>query len=313
MTPGKWAGAALLALLAACGDQATRKTTAGKTGARDTIVVEVAASLYFPIREMAESLSKSEHFSARIETGASLDLARRVTDLAQPVDVMVLADDDVITGLLMPKHASWHAPFAHNRMVVAFTKKSRHESELRPSNWYTVLSRPDVRVGRADPKVAPVGYNAMLMLELAQQYYRVHRLANDVMARAGKGGVAQNAATLATLLETGEVDYILDYESVARQHNFNFLALPPEIDLGDPRQAPTYSTVTLTLVRVPGDTMRIRARPITYGITTPLKAPHAASARKFADYLLSPAGKAILRRNHVDVMDPTPIMGDRRP
>jgi hypothetical protein len=45
---------------------------------------------------------------------------------------------------------------------------------------------------------------------------------------------------LAGLLSAGELDYIVDYESLARSQKFKFIQLPPEIDLGDPMQAAAY-------------------------------------------------------------------------
>jgi hypothetical protein len=38
-----------------------------------------------------------------------------------------------------------------------------------------------------------------------------------------------NAAELAGLLELGELDYIFEYESLARSHEFRYLLLPPAV------------------------------------------------------------------------------------
>ncbi len=40
---------------------------------------------------------------------------------------------------------------------------------------------------------------------------------------------------LLPLLESGDIDYSFEYTSVIRQHGMEYVSLPPEINLGDPR------------------------------------------------------------------------------
>jgi molybdate/tungstate transport system substrate-binding protein len=112
-----------------------------------------------------------------------------------------------------------------------------------------------------------------------------------------------NAAELAGLLQLGELDYIFEYESLARSHGFRFVTLPREIDLGDPGLAQQYATVS---VRVAGrnrrDSMTFVGAPILYGAAIPRAAPHPGAAARFIDYMLGD-GRATLRAAHVDMLD----------
>jgi ABC-type molybdate transport system substrate-binding protein len=89
--------------------------------------------------------------------------------------------------------------------------------------------------------------------------------------------VRPNATELAALLETGEVDYIIDYESVARQYGFDFVAFPQDL-----------------------------SPAILYGVGVPRVAANASGGIEFTAYLLSYAGQKMLRDARVRVLD-TPV------
>src|SRR5665647_1938457 len=121
-----------------------------------------------------------------------------------------------------------------------------------------------------------------------------------------------NAAELAALLSAGELDYIIDYESLARAQHFNFIPLPAAIDLGDPTQAATYATAS---VRVGSgrDSITRHGAPILYGVSVPRQAPHFAVGVRFLQFLLGTEGQAILRGAHVDVLEHPELVGDSVP
>ena len=86
---------------------------------------------------------------------ASLARAGRTTgaaaDNGRHPDLLVLADPDIFLQLLEPRITTWHALVARNRIVLAYTARSRGASEIDSSNWFRVLEQPGVEVGRADP------------------------------------------------------------------------------------------------------------------------------------------------------------------
>ncbi len=86
---------------------------------------------------------------------------------------------------------------------------------------------------------------------------------------------------LAALLQSGDIDYIFDYESVVRQQKFRLLAFPEEIDLGSERFAGDYAKVRVSLEfqRFAQIKPEFDGRVIGYGVTVPSNAPHPELAR----------------------------------
>lgn len=260
----------------ACGDRADDPPP-------EPITIFAAASLAKPLQALAAGFQRETDVPALVELGGSIEQSRKLTDLARTPDVLMLVDDEVIAAL-MPAHLDWYVRFATNRVVVAYTDRSAHADSISGDNWYRVLTRDDVRVGRADATLAPAGRHALALLQRAEGVYGLPHLSERILERSTLKYVRPNAAELAALLETGEVDYILEYESVARQYGFKFLALSTELSL-----------------------------PILYGVSVPRQAKQAAFATQFVASLLSDDGKEILREAHVNVLRVPVALGTNVP
>src|SRR5215204_3154522 len=230
-------GFALLVASLAC----VRPCEAAMASRADTVVVFTAASLAVPIRAALDSFARQTGAVVQQENGASLELARRITELGRVPDVIALADQEVFPQLLVPRAASWYVRFARNRLVLAYTDRSTGASQLNSVNWHRLFLRPGVRVGRSDPRLAPVGYRTLLLYRLAELHYRIPGLASRLEARTPPALMRANASELVALLQAGELDYIVDYESLARANRLRFVTLPPAIDLGDPARARDYA------------------------------------------------------------------------
>jgi molybdate/tungstate transport system substrate-binding protein len=298
----------LLLLVTACSSSPDGKAASG----RDTVVVYGAASLAGPMRTALDSFSRRTGAVVMEEHGASLELARRITELHRIPDVIALADQEVFPELLMPGAMSWYAAFARNRMVIAYTDRSRYAAEVTPESWRSIVLRSDVLLGRTDPVLAPAGYRALLVYKLAEQFYHEPGLAARLETKTPPRLLRGNAAELAALLSAGELDYIIDYESLARAQKFRFAPLPPEIDLGDPAHAAAYAAASVRVASA-RDTVTRRGAPILYGVSVPRAAPHAAAGVRFVQFLLGRDGKAILRRSFVDALDTPQMVGDSVP
>ena len=278
----------------------------------DTLVVFEAASLAVPMRAALDTFARRSGAVVNEEHGASLELARRVTELQRIPDVIALADYEVFPELLVPRATPWFATFARNRMVIAYTDRSRHAAEMTGETWRAVLQRPDVAVGRADPMLAPAGYRALLTFVLAESHYRDKGLARRLEARTPPAHMRGNAAELAALLSAGELDYIVEYESLARAQKFRFITLPPEIDLGDQRYASAYAAASVPVWNGK-DSVTRRGTPILYGISIPRAARHPGAAIRFVRFLLGEEGRALLRRGSVDALETPTVVGDSAP
>jgi molybdate/tungstate transport system substrate-binding protein len=269
------------ATIAACENPAKEGSAVGQ----DTALVYVAASLTNAIRPQLDSFGAARHVTILTESGASMEQVRKLTELQRIPDLILLADNEVFPKALAPSYTPWWADFARNRMVVAYTDKSRGANGISAANWYQVLTRPGVEVGRADPKVAPVGYRTLTLFALSALRYGQPDLARKLVENAPEKNVRPDAAELAALLAAGELDYIYDYESVARAREFRYIVLPPEIT----------------------------GVPVTYALAIPAAAPHPKAAGELLQFFLSDSTKAKLRARYVDMMDQPVVHGTGAP
>lgn len=236
------------------------------------ITIFGAASLAKPLQQLTDAFQSETDIPSLVELGGSIEHSRKLTDLARIPDVLMLVDDEVMAAL-SPAHLDWYVRFATSRIVIAYTDSSAHADSISAENWYRILSRDDVNVGRADATLAPVGRHTMALLQRAEGLYGLPHLSERILERSTLRFVRPNAAELAVLLESGEVDYILEYESVAQNYGFRILSLPTELAL-----------------------------PVLYGVSVPRQAAQRESAVRFVASMLSADGMDILRETHVNVL-----------
>jgi molybdate/tungstate transport system substrate-binding protein len=299
---------AALLLSAGCGTSADRRPAAS----RDTVLVYSAASLAVPLRATLDSFARATGAVIQQENGASLELARRITELHRVPDLIALADQEVFPQLLVPSATTWYAKFARNRMVIAYTDKSRYAAELTADNWRMILLRPDALLGRTDPVLAPAGYRTLLLYRLAESFYHEPGLAARLEAKTPPRLMRSNASELAALLSAGELDYIVEYESLARSVGLKHLALPPEIDLGDAARAAEYARAAVRVAKGRDTVVRTGA-PILYGVSVPTAAPHHDAGVRAVAFLLGAEGRALLRARAVDAIESPELVGGSIP
>src|SRR5919205_1244062 len=178
-------------VLTACGRTEKQPSTTG-----GTLVVYNAGSLARPLRAALDTFAARTGAMLQQESAGSLETARKLTELHKIPDVIGLADYEVFPQLLMPQYVSWYAQFAHNRMVIAYTDKSRYASEINADNWWKIFLRPGVQVGRADPNLDPNGYRTLLTMQLAERYYQQPKLDQRLIAALPQRNIRPKEADL---------------------------------------------------------------------------------------------------------------------
>jgi molybdate/tungstate transport system substrate-binding protein len=276
--------------------------TGCRSEARPTpLVVFNAGSLAAPFRDLLAAFQAATPAAVPAqEISGSLEAARKVTELGKVPDVLAVADYAIIDRLLRPAHATWQVMFARNAMVLAYTDRSVGAGEVNGANWWQVLLRPEVRVGRSDPALDPSGYRALMVLQLAEKHYAEPGLAAKLMLAMPARYTRPKEADLTALLQAGELDYAWTYRSIAQTTGLRFVELPREIDLGDPALADAYATARVMVPgakREGGEMLELVGEPIVYALTIPAAAPHPELARAFVRFALSPAGRAIIEKN----------------
>ena len=297
--------------LAAC---AKRAASPAASAGDSTIVVFNAGSLARPLRAALDSFTAGTKIRVEQENAGSIETARKLTELHRIPDLVGSADYQIFPKYLMPGQTSWYARFARNRMVLMYTPRSKSAATIDSANWFKVLEAKGVQTGRADPSLDPNGYRSLIVMRLAELYYKQPGLTDRLIANSAAHVVRPKEVDLMGLLQAGEIDYAWSYESVAQAAKMPYVILPRAIDLSDPADSAQYALATVRLPgKTPKDSLELNGEPILYGFTVPRDAPHKALGEKFAAFLISDAGKRILAREHLDAL-PTPIfVGDSIP
>lgn len=285
------------------------------------LVVYHAGSLAIPF-EAVEKEFETLHPGVDIErtAGGSRDLARKVVDLGDKVDILASADYIVIDDMMIPEHAEWNAAFAKNSMVIMYTDKSKYADEITKDNWYEVLLKEGVKYGHSEPNSDPCGYRTVLSWQLAEKKYETEGLFKKLTDGCPKENIRPKSVELITMLETGALDYAFEYESVARQHAaknpaFKWVELPGKVNLGEVKNAEFYKQASIDLQgKEPGQINTVVGEPIVYGITMPTTGENPELAIEFLKYLFNrEQGLKILEDNGQPVIDEITLSGENFP
>ena len=223
--------------------------------------------------------------------------------------------------MMMPEYADWYVAFAKNQMVIAYTNESKYSNEVNANNWYEILRRPDVRYGFSNPNDDPAGYRSQIITQLAESYYNDSQIYDDLMLKntgmtvttqengtvlihvpASEDNFSESPVKLCSAawksnfllpLRLGEIDYFYIYRSVAEQHGFKYVELPPQIDLSSLDYADNYSKVQVEMAN--GEI--VTGSPIVYGVTIPKNAENPELAAEFVKLLLEEPGQQIFIKN----------------
>ena len=299
-----------------------------------------AGSLIVPFKEIEIAFEgKYPDVDVLIEGHGSIQVIRHVTELYEESDVVVVADHDLIPLLMYTtkiegsdqSYADWYLKFATNSVGIAYTAQSKYADEISTENWYEIISRPDVRLGISDPRLDPCGYRALMICQLAEDFYGNDRVLEDVMGNFylpitvtetdnvhriiipeilkpdnERLVLRGSSVWLISLLESGDIDYAFEYESVAKQHQVKFLHLPEEINLSAEEYADFYGSVICQLAfqRFASVNPEFRGQPIIYGVTIPSNAPNPDLGVEFIRFLLGPEGQAIMTSNDHPTISP---------
>lgn len=294
-----------------------------------------AGSLIIPFNALETAFeAKYPNVDVLMEGHGSIQVIRHITELGELVDVAALADYSLVPAMMYQKaipesgkpFADWTIQFATNKMVLAYTPESQFANEINQDNWRQILAKEQVIKGMADPRFDSCGYRALMVLQLEEYLTGQTTVFENVLMGRFKTPITtieegdrtiihvpeilqtkpdsdihirSYSVQLIALLESGDVDFAFLYETVAKQHNLEYIELPPEINLGDEKYNADYNQVSVLL-----DFQRFASVPpiftgeaIAYGLTIPNNAPHPDWAEKFIEFLLGPEGKAIMEEN----------------
>ncbi len=255
-----------------------------------TLTIYAAGTLATPFQRIDAAFHRLyPDVTLEPQFGGSVMMARRIADLHQQADVFASADYTVIPDVLGKAGLSaWLLGFTSNAVTLAYTTHSHSANEIDANNWYHVVARPGVVIGRSDPNTDPSGYQFLQMLSLANGYYHDPALKAAVLKNAPRSAMRNTETSLISALQLGEIDYLAIYTSSAKSHGLKYVQLPADINLGDPAKAALYAHGTART-----DKGLLSGKPIIYAVTIPRSSRHPQLAAEYIHFLVSPEGRKI--------------------
>lgn len=318
-------------------------------GAKVPLVVFAAGSLMIPFQHLELAFeAQYPNIDVQAQYHGSIQVMRHATELHEPIDVVATADASLIPMLMYAvddpdtgvPYADWYIVFATNELAIAYQPGSAYSEEISSENWYSILTRPDVKVGIPDPRFDAAGYRALMAFALAGDHYQHPVIFTDMFSgdftyplgifkdgaqsfitvpeivettAASNIIIRGGSIALIALLESGDLDYSFEYESVILQHGLDMIQLPDELNLGSEEYSDLYRTIQVNLdfQRFESVKPEFHGEQIKYGVTIPSNSPHPGEAALFIAFLLGDDGRAIMEADQHPLF--TPALGDGYP
>jgi molybdate/tungstate transport system substrate-binding protein len=264
----------LAGVVGSLGTAAGYATLRTSSRGRSSVSLLAAGSLNHCFRQ---ALVPAVDPQVRLDARGSAAIARMVAAGQRDPDLLALADIALFSS---PLDTEWFAEFATNAIVLAYdpaTPGGRAIEAAGSDGWYRPLLDGEVRLGRTDPDLDPLGYRTLFTLELATEHYDTDANLRDVIPSRDQ---IYPETQLVSRFETGAIEAAITYRNMAVERGYEYLELPPEIDLSDPARRDYYARATYEL---PGGTV-VRGGPISYGTTVRHRSPAALDV---FDYQLS--------------------------
>jgi molybdate/tungstate transport system substrate-binding protein len=299
------AAVACLGLAAAgCSSSGNSGGSGGHAKPSGTANVAYAASLtYLNEKVFGPAFAKATGYKYQGTAGPSDGLSAEIAAKTIFPNVFISVGGKPIAAL-GSKFSKWFVQYASTSIVVAYNPASKYGPQFNAiasgkkplSDLFTLMEQPGFMLGRTDPNTDPQGRAFIYMLELAQMKYHlpadtVTKILRGPLASAKSTQIFEEAA-LDSRLQAGQVDAASAYLSQARQLHLHYIALPPDINLGDASFATQYAKASITITGTAGKETKTGS-PLTLDISTISGAKDSAAGNAFVAYVLSPAGRAL--------------------
>ncbi len=138
------------------------------------------------------------------------------------------------------------------------------------------------------------------MSKLANSYYKDPSIKQRILGDDKNPKQLFPEETLITTLETGHLDAIAAYKHEAVARGLQYIALPSQINLGNPSFSNFYKTTTY----ISPSSQTIQGEPVYFSVTIPDTYKNLAGAVAFVKFLLSSDGSSILQLDGLDHIKP---------
>jgi molybdate/tungstate transport system substrate-binding protein len=259
-------------------------------------------------KDLGPAFEKASGWAYRGEGKGSVVLARMIKDKLREPDVFISADpkvNELLMGAANGDKVRWYGRAFRNEMVVGYNPKSRFAERFAKAAAgklpiYEALQGDGLRLGRTDPKLDPKGYRTLFTFQLAEKFYRQPGLRKKILGADDNPDQVFPEEQLEARLETGQLDAGIFYRNEVEERVLPFVALPREINLGDPALEKRYATASYS----DASGKSFKGGVIVYSITIPEGAPHRDAAISFVNFLLSDAGRSLLKKHGLAPVKP---------
>jgi len=289
-----------LALLAGCGGG---PAPAPEPEPRPLTVFNAAGLT--PLLEAVRADCRRELGIRLLTEGSGSQVAcRKASELGRRCDLIMLADAQLVAKLLGGV-SSWRLDFASDEVVLGVGARAPRSAEAE-RDWPAVLLSDDVRLGRVDERLAPIGYRTLQVWKL-QERLGPAGLHDRLLARCSK--VVDDVNRLTPLLKAGELDYAFAYRSSCIAHDVRYVRLDRRVNLGAPEV--DYSAAEAGYEQVAAGVRRrvtFRGELAVWTLTVPDRGADAELAGKFVRWLLT-GKKEVLDKHGFRPLKPARFRG----
>lgn len=268
------------------------------------MTIYAAGSLARPLRAALDSIAAAGGPRVRMEVMGSREIIRAVVSLGKTPDIIVSADADELEKKMIPGFVTTSTTFARNRIVLALSPKSPRVATITNANWFDVVGGGSIKIARADPARAPLGYRTEIVWKLAESTLQRPGLAAKLAAATPETLQRGNESDLAALLTTGDADAAWCYESLAKSLGIKYITLGDRVDLGSDADTVSYLRAAVRIAGDrAGDSVLVAGSPIRYAIAVVANGPDVISATVLRERLLDSISTRVMRRAGLDVLD----------
>jgi molybdate/tungstate transport system substrate-binding protein len=263
-----------------------------------------AGSLAPPFSEAEPSFESEFGVDVTREAKGSVASTQKITQQGRSADVLGVSDFRLIRDRVVPDYGSWYTIFTTNSMSIQYREDSPGAGDISKDNWWEVLSRDGITIGHSDPAVDPGGYRAVMTQQLGKEEFEGERLYDESTYQQLRDNSVVPTGTETNLegqLESGELDYVMYYQSISSSADKPFIDLQPEVDLS---QASSAYAEHYAKAEVETDSGTFVGAPIAYGMTVPSVAEAPGRGAQWVEYFGSEEGRGVLEDLGLVPVDP---------
>ncbi|WP_233741100.1 extracellular solute-binding protein [Halobaculum saliterrae] len=238
------------------------------------------------------------------EVSGPIASIQRITQQGRKSDVLGASDFQYIRDRILPEFSKWYAIFATNSMSIQYREDSPGAEDISKDNWWEVLTRDGITIGHSDPAVDPIGYRAVMTQQLGAKELHGDRLYDQSTyenLRENSTIPTGTETNIQTQLESGELDYIINYQSISGSSGLPYIDLQTEVDLSKATSA--YSD-HYAKAKVETNSGTFTGAPIAYGLTVPSNAEAPGRGAQWVEYFATEPGRKVLRNKGLVPVDP---------